>query len=175
MRSLKNIILILLLQMPLTHHVFAGSITDLISVKTENNTVSSKKVITIKSSAEDDKKICTRLEKIFSELDDLKQVTVHVSNGVVELQGNTFSDANKDKALQLSSQVEGVVEVKNKISVNPDLTARLEKTTHHLLSIAKQILSGLPIFLIALSNLIVFWFLGNWVSDRRSLQIPYFQ
>ena len=103
MRSLKNIILILLLQMPLTHHVFADSITDLFSVKTENN------------------------------------------------------------------QVEGVVVVQNRIDVNSSLTTRLEKTADHLLSIGKQLLRGLPLFLIALSVFIIFWFLGNWVSDRKGL------
>jgi len=169
MTILKNIIFILLLQMTFTHMVFADSITDLISVQTEKNEVTSKKVIKTKSSAEDDKKICSRLEKIFSELDELKNITVDVSNGVVELKGNTFSDANRDKALQLASQVEGVVEVQNDISVHSNLTTRVEKTTHHIVSIAKELFDGLPIFLIALFVFVIFWFLGDWVSNRKGL------
>jgi len=169
MPILKNIILILLLQMPLTHMVFADSITDLITVKTEKNAVTSKKVIRTKSTAEDDKKICSRLQKIFSELDELKNITIDVSNGVVELKGDTFSNTNKDKALQLASQVEGVVEVENEISVNSNLTSRLEKTVQQIISIGKEFLSGFPIFLIALFVFIVFWYLGGWVSDRKGL------
>ena len=169
MPILKNIILILLLQMPLTHMVFADSITDLITVKTEKNAVTSKKVIRTKSTAEDDKKICSRLQKIFSELDELKNITIDVSNGVVELKGDTFSNTNKDKALQLASQVEGVVEVENEISVNSNLTSRLEKTVQQIVSIGKDFLSGFPIFLIALFVFIIFWYLGGWVSDRKGL------
>lgn len=168
MQILKNIILSLILQITLTHSVFADSITDLISIKTENNAVSSKKVITAESSVQDDKKICIRLEKIFSELDELKNITVEVNNGVVELKGNAFSNANKAKAMQLASQVEGVVEVENEILVNSNLTTRLEKTVQQILTISKELLSRFPIFLIALLIFIIFWFLGGWISDRKS-------
>jgi len=164
MLIVKKLILILLLQMTFTHSIFAGSLTDLIPVKTEKNTVTGKKVITTKSSVEKDKKICTRLENIFSELDELKNITIDVSNGVVELKGNTLSNTNKNKALQLASRIDGVVEVENNISVNSNLTTRLEKTVQQIISIGKDFLSGFPIFLIALFVFIVFWYLGGWVS-----------
>jgi len=131
--------------------------------------VTTKKVIRTKSSAQDDKKIRTRLEHIFSELDALKNITVDVSNGVVELKGNTLSEANKEKALQLASQVEGVVEVKNGISVNSNLTTRLGKTGEQILNVGRALLERFPIFLIALFIFIVFWYLGAWVSDRKSI------
>jgi len=169
MSILKNIVLGLLVQMAVTHTVCAESITDFISVKTENGAISSQKVITTKSSASDDQNIRTRLEKIFSELDTLKHITIDVSNGVVKLSGNTPSDTNRDKALQLASQVEGVVEVQNKISVHSNLTTRLEKTTHHIVSIAKELFDDLPIFLVALFIFVIFWFLGDWVSNRKGL------
>ena len=168
MQILKNMILSLILLITLTHSVFADSITDLISIKTEDNAVSSKKVITAESSAQDDKKICIRLEKIFSELDELKNITVNVNNGVVELKGNAFSSANKAKAMQLASQIEGVVEVENEILVNANLTIRLEKTAQQILTISEEFLSGFPIFLIALIIFIIFWFLGGWISDRKT-------
>ncbi len=169
MLIVKKLILVLLLQMTFTHSIFAGSLTDLIPVKTEKNTVTGKKVITTKSSVEKDKKICTRLENIFSELDELKNITIDVSNGVVELKGNTLSNTNKNKALQLASRIDGVVEVENNISVNSNLTTRLEKTVQQIISIGKDFLSGFPIFLIALFVFIVFWYLGGWVSDRKGL------
>ena len=169
MLIVKKLILILLLQMTFTHSVFASSLTDLIPVKTEKNVVTSKKVITIKSTEEKDKKICTRLENIFSELDELKNITIDVSNGVVELKGNTLSNTNKNKALQLASRIDGVVEVENNISVNSNLTTRLEKTLQQIVSIGKDFLSEFPIFLIALFVFIVFWYLGGWVSDRKGL------
>uniref|UniRef100_UPI0025FE2816 mechanosensitive ion channel family protein n=1 Tax=Sulfurovum sp. TaxID=1969726 RepID=UPI0025FE2816 len=81
----------------------------------------------------------------------------------------TPTNANKDKALQLASQVEGVVEVENKISVNSNLSSRLEKTTQHIVNIAKELFDDLPIFLIALFVFVIFWLLGDWVSNRKGL------
>jgi len=165
---MKNLIFILFLQTMMVPYVFADSITDLITNKPVNNAVINKKVIATKS-VQDDEKIHTRLQKIFSELDELKNIKINVSNGVVELSGNTLSNANRDKAVQLASQIEGVVEVENKIEINSDLASRLEKTTQRLLIIGKQIIDEAPIFLIALFVFIMFWFVGNWISDRESL------
>jgi len=100
MQILKHMILMVPLQITFANMVFADSITDLISTKTEKNEVTSKKVITTKSSVVDDEKIRIRLENI----------TLNVSNGVVELNGSTISDSYRDKAVHLASQVEGVVE-----------------------------------------------------------------
>lgn len=167
MPILKYIILIVMFQITLPHVVFADAITDLLSIKAETNAVTSKKVITTESSAKYDEKIRIRLEKIFSELDQLQNITINVSSGVVELKGNTLSEANKNKASQIASQVKGVVEVENEISVNSNLMTRLEKTVQQILSINKQLLNKLPVFLIALFIFVGFWFLGRWVSDRK--------
>ncbi len=166
---IKQILFFFLLQMTLTHVLFADGLSDLISIKTEKTAVTSKKVITTKSSAQDDEKICIRLQKIFSELDELKDITIEASNGVVELKGHTLSNVNRDKALQLASQVVGVVEVEDKISINSNLSIRLEKTVQQIVNISKEFLNILPIFLIALFVFILFWFLGGWISDKKAL------
>ena len=167
MQILKHMILMVLLQATFTHIVFADSLTDLISTNIKKNEVTSKKVITLKSSVVDDGKIRIRLEKIFSELEELKNITLNVSNGVVELNGSTISDSYKDKAVHLASQVEGVVEVENSIVVNLRLETRMKETVQQLQNIGKQVLIGLPIFLIALIVFIVFWVSGRWVSNRN--------
>ena len=167
MQILKYMILMLLLQVTFSDMVFADSISDLISIKTEKNEVTSKKVITTKSSVIDDEKIRIRLEKIFAELEELENIALNVSNGVVELNGSTISDSYRDKAVHLASQVEGVVEVENSIAVNLKLETRMKKTVQQLKDIGKRILMGLPIFLIALIVFIIFWISGRWVSNRK--------
>jgi small-conductance mechanosensitive channel len=169
MTRLKNIVLILVLQVTLIHVAYADQVTDLLLGQTKKSVRVTAKTITIQNSVEDDKKICSRLEDIFSELDELKHVTLNVSNGVVELKGNTISDIYRDKAVQLARQVEGVVEVENYITVNLNLKTRLEKTLQQIMSIANHLLTGFPIFLIALSVFIGFWILGGWVSQRKNL------
>jgi len=169
MMHLKNIVLILVLHVTLIHVAYADQVTDLLLGQNKKSVTVTAKTITTKNSAQDDKKICSRLEHIFSELDELKHVTLNVSNGVVELKGNTISDVYRDKAVQLARQVEGVVEVENYITVNLNLRTRLEKTLQQIMSIAKHMLTGFPIFLIALSVFIGFWVLGRWVSQRKNL------
>ncbi len=169
MTILKNIILILVLQVTVIHIAYADQVADLFLGKTEKSTTVTAKTITTKNSTQDDKEICTRLEDIFSSLDELKNITVDVSNGVVELKGNTISDEYRDKAMHLASRVEGVVEIENDVSVNSNLTTRLEKTVQQIVSISKQFFSEFPIFLIALFVFTIFWYLGGWISDRKGL------
>jgi len=168
-KILKYVLITLFFQTLFIYTSYADAITDLIPIKMEEKSVTNKRVITTKTNIHDDKKIRIRLEQIFSELDALKNIKVDVSNGVVELTGNTYSNAETDIALQLASQVEGVVEVENTVLVNSSLAARLKNTNQHIISIGKQILSGLPIFLVSLLNFILFCLIGDCVSERKRL------
>ena len=108
------------------------------------------KVIPATSSPRDDRKIRLRLQQIFSEIETLRAVGIDVSNGIVTLQGEIDSSATEAKALQLARQVDGVVEVQNALMVNRDLKQRLQSTQQKLLSLGKQAVSGLPVFLLAM-------------------------
>ncbi|HBV21438.1 MAG TPA: mechanosensitive ion channel protein MscS, partial [Nitrosomonas sp.] len=122
----------------ITSPLFADELTDLITGDTESQkNLGAEKVIEVNSSAQDDKKIQRRLQKIFSEMENLKNVKILTSNGIVTLQGEVNSAPAENKAIQLSQQVEGVVEVKSELVITHDLKERLETTWQKLAKAAK--------------------------------------
>lgn len=127
------------------------------------------KVITTESSSQDDAKMRKRLREIFMELDTLRGVKISVNKGVVTLSGEVDSRATESRAIQFAQQVEGVVEVVNKMTINRSLTKRLDNTLEKLSAIGKELLASLPLYLLALLVLAVFWLLGRWISGLKGL------
>lgn len=148
---------------------FANELTELITgVAKSQETLDTDKVIEVNSSVQDDKKIQTRLQKIFSEMDNLKKITIQTSNGIVTLQGEVSSAAAEDKAIQLAQQVKGVIEVNSELFITHDVKERLETTWQKLAKTASSLLTGLPVFLLAIiafASTIIF---GQWLSRRQS-------
>tara|TARA_R110002073_G_scaffold308379_2_gene478322 strand:+ start:742 stop:1017 length:276 start_codon:yes stop_codon:yes gene_type:complete len=80
----------------LPNPLYADQLTDLITGDTESEESSTvNKVITVDTSVQNDKKIQKRLQKIFSELDDLKNIKIQVSSGVVTLEGIVNSSSTE--------------------------------------------------------------------------------
>ncbi len=150
--------------------VNADAINDLLGgkpEKTEEGTAS--KVITTDNTNVSDRKIRNRLGEIFAELDTLNNLKIAVNKGVVTLTGEVTSASIQEKANSLAKKVEGVVEVENEIVVTRSIEKRLETTGNKILNLGKQIVSNLPLFIIALVVFSLFWFLGGWVSRRQGL------
>lgn len=127
------------------------------------------KTISADYSQQNDAKMEKRLQRIFSELDDLKNIKVTVNNGVVTLQGEVTSVKAEDKALQFAGQLENVVEVQNKIVVNQKLSLRLRHSLEKMLSISIELIASLPLFTVAVVIVIAFWLLGKWLSGKQEL------
>lgn len=156
--------LFLLSVMPLAQ---AEELTDLLTGGTtakESAATPPEKVINVDHSAQKDKKIKKRLEEIFSELDDLKDVKASVSNGVVTLQGSIDSKAAESKALAFAKHIEDVVEVQNQLTISHSLTKRLQKTRVKLTTLGEQLVAGLPLLVLAVLVFFLFWLLGEWIS-----------
>jgi small-conductance mechanosensitive channel len=150
--------------------VYADKISELITGKTTTVTpTKTEKVIGVNSSVHDDKKIQKRLEKIFSELENLQNIKITVSSGIVTLQGDISSSLTENKALQLSQQVEGVVEVENELKVTHDLKKRLEDTWKRFSGTANELIASLPLILLAILVFASSWILGGWISKHRNL------
>lgn len=168
MRTLLKISAIWMLFLSIS--VCADPISDLITgEKKPESAPKTEKVIEVNSSAHDDKKIQKRLEKIFSELENLQNIKILVSNGIVTLQGDVSASSTKTKALQLAQQVAGVVEVENEIVVTHNLKARLENTWKKFSGTANELITSLPLLLLAILAFAMSWTLGGWISERRSL------
>lgn len=153
-----------------TSSVKADAITDLLGTKTETAEESpATKVISTDNTNTSDRKIRNRLGEIFAELDSLNKLNISVNKGVVTLTGEVTSSSVQQKADTLAKKVEGVVEVENEIVVTRSVEKRLETTWNKLFDSAKQIFSNLPLFIIALVVLWLFWIFGAWVSRRKVL------
>ena len=136
------------------------------------------KVISIEHSKQNDKKIEKRLQQIFSELDDLKSIKATVSNGVVSLQGEVGSTSAEEKAIQFAKQIADVVEVKNKLVVSHSLKKRIQNALQKIVLLGEKLITGLPLFLVSILLIYLFWMLGKWCSQRqgfyRRISINYF-
>ena len=153
-----------------TTPVRADAINDLLGTKTEKTEEApSTKIITTENTNTSDIKIRKRLGEIFAELDTLTNLNIAVSKGVVTLSGEVASSSIQEKAVSLAKKVEGVVEVENEISVTRSIEKRLETTWNKLFNLGKETASNLPLFIIALVVLWLFWVLGGWISRRKSL------
>ncbi len=147
----------------------ADELTNLLTGKSEEAPADTGKVITTDSSVQSDRKIRQRLQEIFAELDSFSNVAISVNKGVVSLSGEVDSSATETRALQFARQVEGVVEVENSLKINRSLRKRLENTADNLLETGRAAVAALPLFLLALIVLVLFWLFGGWVSRRESL------
>lgn len=148
--------------------VRADELTNLLTGKPEE-APPAEKVIATETSPVDDRKIRERLQQIFSELKTLERIEISVRNGVVTLTGEVDSAGSETRALQFTRQVEGVVEVVNGLTVNRDLSTRLEYTWQRILASLRGVAEGLPIFTLAALLFILFWVLGRWLAGRGRL------
>ncbi|WP_232363778.1 mechanosensitive ion channel family protein [Desulfogranum japonicum] len=147
----------------------ADELTELITGKAAEPSVTNDKVIAKESSKNEDRKIQQRLTLIFAELESLQDITLSVSQGVVTLQGKVDTASAESKALQLASQVEGVVEVQNQLVVTRSVESRLESTLEKFRKVGLQLAYSLPLFLLALLVFAVMWLAGKWISNRKWL------
>ncbi|MFK8079027.1 MAG: mechanosensitive ion channel family protein [Granulosicoccus sp.] len=116
-----------------------------------------------------DTEIRQRLISILSEIDRLQQVTVSVSNSVVQLQGQVESNEAKTEANTLATALEGVVKVDNQVEVTRDVSVRVRSTWQRLLQLGADSRSILPLALLATGTVILFWYLAKIVARQTRL------
>lgn len=147
----------------------ADTLTDALTGNTSPKASTSSKTITKDTSIQDDSKIKDRIQSIYSKIDGLQKISVSVNSGVVELAGEVNSATIESRAVELAGQVESVVDVQNTLAVNRDLEVRLNSTWQKLLTNVQQTVANLPLFLVALLVIIIFWMLGGFISRRDTL------
>ncbi|AOY58267.1 MULTISPECIES: mechanosensitive ion channel family protein [Desulfococcus] len=165
----RTMVMVLALFLAAAGGLQADELKNLLTGTAAETQAPAEKVITTRSSTQNDRNIRQRLDQIFSELDALRDIEISVSNGVVTLKGEVDSVASETKALQFTRQVEGVVEVVNELTVNRDLSDRLSFTWQKIVNMARSLAAQLPLFVLALLLLVMFWMLGGWIRERESL------
>ncbi|MCB1122970.1 MAG: mechanosensitive ion channel [Verrucomicrobiae bacterium] len=125
--------------------------------------------ITIEAEAtESDAAIKRRLETIFDQIDELQDVSVEVASGVVTLSGLVPNARAGDEAIALTKKTAGVIYVRDRIDQNVEVSTRLRPAVDKINELRTTGIQKLPILGIALLIVVVSWFLGTWLSNRKS-------
>lgn len=147
----------------------ADPLTDLLSGGEAAKEPVASQTIARESSAQDDRKIRERLQRIFSEIAAMQKIRVSVTAGVVEISGEVESMATASRAIQFASQVQGVVDVQDDLTINRGVDVRLASTWQKLAEAAQHLVVSLPLFLLSLLVFVLFWILGRWLARQQQL------
>lgn len=113
-----------------------------------------------------DQAIETRLTSILEVIESYDDVVVEVNSGVVILTGTVSSARAGRELVALASRVEGVIYVQNLLSEQVDLSTRVQPTTQKIQNMFISLVQSLPIVLVAIGTMILFWFIGRWAGNR---------
>ena len=116
--------------------------------------------------APDDAAIQRRLVAVLGAIDGLQNVEVEVTSGVVILTGDVPHSRATREVLDIAGRTEGVVYVLNRLDAEADVASRLRPTTRKFNELGAAALRVLPVAVIALTVVILFWFLGQWAGNR---------
>lgn len=119
--------------------------------------------------ARSDTAVRRRIAGIFGELAEFAGIDVAVASGVVTLTGPVATSSVADKAIQIARHVEGVVEVRDELKVDPRLSRRMRDLAARFRALAIDAVAFAPLAAVALVVVALFWMLGNWLSERRAL------
>lgn len=117
--------------------------------------------------ARSDAAMAVRLREILAELGGYEDVTVTVAEGVVTLRGTTNSLSEISALSDLVTRVEGVVAIKNEVTETTDISRRLNPAFERFQNRLDQLVTLLPLLLIALAFFGTITFLGWFISSRR--------
>lgn len=153
-----------------TSVAMAQSVLELAPTATSGeSTPSAGDKISAETSSISDAEISERLRGIYSELDQYKDITVLVSNSVVSLQGELLSAVAIEEAETLARKVSGVADVDNQLQLETNVTERLNSSIGELATESKTVISSLPLYALALAIMVGSWYLGRYLSGKRSL------
>lgn len=116
-----------------------------------------------------DKDIQERLAQIFSSIPTLADVRVQVQHGVVQLSGQAITVEASEKAADLAGKISHVVFVDNGIQVTQEVNRRLTPVIENTVSQLRHIWLSLPLVIIALIILGIFFLIGKWAMRWERL------
>lgn len=123
--------------------------------------------ITTETSDQQDADMADRIREILRELGGYEDVTVAVSEGIVTLRGITASDEAAADLTGLVARIEGVVAIKNEVQETTELAERLNPAVERFMTRLTQLLTFLPILLIAATVFGIVVFIGYLISRWR--------
>ena len=113
-----------------------------------------------------DSDIRRRIKAIFSEIDNLRRLTVDVNAGVVTLGGNVTSPEAAQEAEKLAKRVEGVVTVENKIDRAVSIDENIRPVLERLQADSRRLINMVPLALLAFAIGAVIAAVGFLLANR---------
>lgn len=123
--------------------------------------------IATEASPQQDADIAERIREILKELGGFEDVTVAVSEGIVTVRGTTATNAEVSEIASIVARIEGVVALKNEVVETRDLAERLNPAMERFMARLTQLLTFMPILLIAAAVFAVVVFVGYVLSSWR--------
>lgn len=124
---------------------------------------------TTTNSHDRDTEIENRLESLFSNTDGLRQVEVEVSDGEIVLTGDTYTVNAHEQALTLAGLIQGAEGIQDNIEIQDNVSERLTGVWDNLHLRLNELVARLPLLIIALIVLAVFWLLSRLIISRDGL------
>ncbi|GJL62002.1 MAG: mechanosensitive ion channel protein MscS [Nitrospirales bacterium] len=125
--------------------------------------------IAVGSEKIEDELIKKRLVDVYQHVPALANIAIEVQAGVVQLAGETLSKDAHQKALELARRTEGVVSVTDNITQQRDIGNRLSVVQEKLFIQLNDLVSMIPLLIIALTVFLLFWFLASFISKWSTI------
>ncbi len=113
--------------------------------------------------------IQSRLESLFSNTDGLRQVDVEVADGQIVLSGDTYTIEARDQALTFAGLVQDAEGIQDNIEIRDNVSERLTGVWDNLRQRLNDLIARLPLLLIAIGVLTLFWLLSRLIVSRDSM------
>lgn len=126
-------------------------------------------MIDAESAPGSDTAIAARISAIFAEIDALASVGVEVDAGVVTLTGQVPDPATAARAEAIAARISGVVTVENQVTRNVRVADNVAPVMDRLQSRLHELVRLLPLLVIAIGIVAIFWLLGGLVARFRAL------
>lgn len=147
----------------------AQSLDDLLLPEAVSESTAQQATIDVGNDAASDEAILDKLQGIYTEFEALSEVIVKVNHGIVTLSGSVASAQAAERAVALGSQVEGVIEVVDELTVDTDVNQRVQSTLATLQHYLLSTLGALPVLLLAVVVVFIFWWAGRRAGQHRRL------
>lgn len=106
----------------------------------------------------------SRLGEIYGQIEGLEQVEVEVESGVVTLSGEVDDAMARETAESIATKLEETLYVENRIGMSTEVTERVSPALERAWEKAKEFVGYLPLLVVALAVLVLFWFVARWIS-----------
>ncbi len=167
MKNLNALFIILAILWVCASNAKSETVTD--AVQQNEVTLTEQENISVGKEKVSDSEIEKRLNELYKSIDSLREISASVDAGVVTLSGTTFTNEAHEKALKLADRTEGVVGINNNIVQENNISKRLVDIKSKLSETLSNIYQNLPIYLLALVVLVLFWLLSLFLSRWNSL------